>query len=253
MAANPAILQATATKTTSWTGATITLDEIESAVVIATIASFTGAGTSHQPILQGSADLVTWTTLLAKNSTIPWPAQTTNMAATNATFHLSGMPNTRYIRAGGTIVLVQGTGTLTGDGTVVADGDTVTIGTRVYRFKATMAQVDDIKIATGDAPTTLTNFFKAINASGVAGTNYFAGTVANTQVTATNPTGTTVVLTAIAGGTAGNAIATTETSAHLSFGAATLAGGVDHSSSITMTYQTPNAFNDTYEPDGFRA
>jgi hypothetical protein len=66
----------------------------------------------------------------------------------------------------------------------------------------------------------------AINGTGgVAGTDYAAATTANARVTATHPTGTTLVATAKAAGTVGNAIDTTETSVNLSWGAATLAGG----------------------------
>lgn len=122
---------------------------------------------------------------------------------------------------------VAATGTLTGDGTVVADTQTVTIGANVYTFQDTLTNVaGHVKIG-GSAAATLTNLFHAINASGgVAGTDYAAATVAHPTVVATNPSGTTVMLTAITAGTAGNLIATTETSTHLSFGAVTLTGGI---------------------------
>jgi hypothetical protein len=118
--------------------------------------------------------------------------------------------------------------TLTGDGTVVSNGDTVTIGTKVYTFQTTLTNVDgNVHIVSANASATLTNLFHAINNSGgVSGTDYAAATVANTQVVATNPTGTTVVLTAKLSGTAANSIATTEASTHLAFGGVTLTGGV---------------------------
>lgn len=117
--------------------------------------------------------------------------------------------------------------TLTGDGTNITNADTVTIGTKVYTFQDTLTNVDGHVLKAGTAAASLTNLFHAINASGgTPGTDYATATVANTQVTATNPTGTTVVLTAKLSGVAANSIATTEASTHLSFGGLTLTGGI---------------------------
>jgi hypothetical protein len=122
---------------------------------------------------------------------------------------------------------VFATVTLTSDTVQVTNGDTVTIGSKVYTFQDTLTNVDGhVKIG-ASAAASLTNLFHAINASGgTVGTDYATLTVANTQVTATNPTATTIVLTAKASGTAANSIATTEASTHLAFGTATLTGGV---------------------------
>lgn len=140
--------------------------------------------------------------------------------------------NYRGKLANGLVVMngdaVRATGTLTSDTTNVSDGDTVTIGTIVYRFKNTMAAAYDVKIG-ADAATSLDNLKAAINASGTPGTEYFAGTLAHPTVTATTNTDTTQVVQAIAYGTAGNSIASTETSSHLSWGAATLASGAEGS------------------------
>lgn len=116
------------------------------------------------------------------------------------------------------------TGVLTSDNTNVADGETVTIGSRVYRYKNTMAAINDVKIG-ADADTSLVNLAKAINLSGTAGTHYFAGTEINNQVTA-NETITAHALTTTGKGTsaADNLIATTKTSAHLSWGHTTMWG-----------------------------
>lgn len=118
------------------------------------------------------------------------------------------------------------TGTLTSNGTNVTDGDTCTIGSTVYRFKATMAAAYDVQRG-ADAATTLANLKKAINATGTAGTEYFAGTLIHPTVTAGAITSTTLVVTAKTKGTGGNAIASTETAVTLSWGAATLASGAD--------------------------
>lgn len=68
------------------------------------------------------------------------------------------------------------------------DGDTLTIGltgyTVVYRFKNTLAAAYDVKIG-ATVQDTMDNLKKAINADGVAGTNYYAGTLANPYLSAT--------------------------------------------------------------------
>ncbi len=129
------------------------------------------------------------------------------------------------------------TGTLTGSGsTNVSDGDTVTIGATVYRFKTVMAQVNDIQIAgSGNSDTSLNNLIDAINGTGTAGTNWFAGTVANTQVTAGALAAHAFAVTAIVKGLAANTIATTKSSAVLSWGATTLTGGTDAAASFTVS------------------
>lgn len=114
---------------------------------------------------------------------------------------------------------------LTSDNTNVADGATVTIGSRVYRFKSTPAQAYDIQIG-ADADTSLANLIAGINASGTPGTEYFAGTLVNTQVSAGEVAAHAFTVTALVAGASQNTIATTETSTHLSWGADTLAGGI---------------------------
>lgn len=128
------------------------------------------------------------------------------------------------------------TGTLTGSGsTNVSDGDTVTIGAQVYRFKTVMAQAYDIQISgSGNSDTSLTNLADAINGTGVAGTNWYAGTVANTQVTAGAVAVHAFTVTSKTSGLASNAIATTKSAAVLAWGSATLTGGTDHAAVITV-------------------
>lgn len=120
---------------------------------------------------------------------------------------------------------VRATGTLTSNATNVTDGDTVTIGTTVYRFKDTMAAAYDVKRG-ATAADSLVNLKAAINLTGTVGTTYFAGTLIHPTVTA-GANRTTLVVTAKAIGTAGNAIATTETAVTLGFGNTTLTGGTN--------------------------
>jgi len=134
--------------------------------------------------------------------------------------------NNENVVPGTPVNAVAATVTLTSDNTDVADGDTVTIGSTVYRFKNTIAQVNDIH-RTGTADTTLTNLVNAINGAGTAGTDYFTGTPVNPDVSAGAVSSHATVLTAKTKGAAANSLASTETSAHLSFNHATLTGGVD--------------------------
>lgn len=121
----------------------------------------------------------------------------------------------------------KASGTLTGTATNVANGDTVTINGLVYTFQTVLTNVARNVFIGASAAASLTNLFRAITLTGTPGTDYAAATVINPDVTATNPTGTTLVATAKVIGTAANAFATTETSTQLSWGAATLTGGVN--------------------------
>lgn len=169
----------------------------------------------------------------------------------------------------GTLKLIDGTNatlavkasqTITSDTTNVADGDTVTIGTIVYRFKDTIAQAYDV-LRGSDAATSLDNLKLAINGSGTMGTTYFAGTLPHPQVIATTNTDTTQLIVARVTGTdgsaitttVGNAIVTTETSAHLSWGAATMAGGVAGSRLMnnTITFAAGSGFYPLPAPNVF--
>lgn len=141
---------------------------------------------------------------------------------------------------------VAASAVLSSDGTVPTAGDTVTINNVTYRFESTMALANDVKIgASSDA--TLNNLIAAVNQSGTPGTEYFAGTVAPTDVTAGALVGTgatgKVTLTASTPGTGGNAYASTETSAHLSFGAATFASGAQ-SGGLSKVYRGTTAVVD---------
>lgn len=126
---------------------------------------------------------------------------------------------------------VAATSTLTGDGTEAADTSTVTINGIVYTFQTTLTAGSAGAVhvhRAGSAAGTLTNLFRAINNSGgTPGTDYSTtGTGANTYVTATNPTGTTVVITAILAGTIGNTYTTTTAgTSHVSWTGAVMASG----------------------------
>lgn len=110
-----------------------------------------------------------------------------------------------------------------------SDAETVTVGGKTYRFKNAIAAINDVLIDS-TAALTLTNLYNAINAGAGAGTKYFTGTTANANVTATNPTATTLIATAILYGTSGNSIAIAETATNYVWagGAVFLSGGTSY-------------------------
>lgn len=124
-----------------------------------------------------------------------------------------------------TATQVAATGTLTTTGNAV-NNETVTIGSHVYTWKGTLTGAADEVLVGGSADASLTNLMNAINGGTGEGTTYGTGTVAHTQVTATHPTTSTLVVTAITAGDAGNAIATTETMTSAAWGGALMSGGL---------------------------
>ena len=123
------------------------------------------------------------------------------------------------------------TGTFAVPFPVPATGQTVTVGGTIYTFTDSLqgnSAPDTVQIGI-DVQSTLANLLAAINLGTGAGTAYStATTTANTSVTASNPTATSLTLTAIPIGTAGNnSIATTTNWTGGSFGATDLTGGVD--------------------------
>lgn len=136
----------------------------------------------------------------------------------------------------------QAVGTLTSDATAPSNNETVTIGNITYTYKTTLTPAPFEVLIGASAAIALDNLKSAINVDGTVGV-YGAGTTIHPQVTATTNTNTTQVVQAIAAGTAGNSIATTETSAHLSWGAATLASGTAQSgpSAISVASESGGA------------
>lgn len=140
---------------------------------------------------------------------------------------------------------VAADGTLTSDATAPANNDTVTIGARVYTFKTTLTGAANEVMIGASAAAALTNLKAAINAAAGAGSTYGTGTLAHADVLADTLTSTTLHVTARAAGPTANSEATTETSAHLSWGMVTLAGGraanaallIDPSVSTTLKFR----------------
>jgi hypothetical protein len=123
-------------------------------------------------------------------------------------------------------IFAKATQVLTSDNTNVADGATVTIGTTVYTFKTALTPTEGQVLIGADADGSLLNLIRAINHTGTSGTDYSVA-AAHTLVAANAAvqTGHKLLITSLTDGTASNAIATTETSAHLSWAATTMSGG----------------------------
>lgn len=146
-------------------------------------------------------------------------------------------PHNLYIADGAKLwryyVNSYATGVLTTTANFVAN-DVVRIGSVYYQF--TSGSVDTgspagtsgnpwlVKLG-GSTQISLDNLYDAINGIGTAGLTYSTVLVSNPEAYASQKTAPTLEVRALEAGVAGNSIATTETSANASWGAATLADG----------------------------
>lgn len=126
-------------------------------------------------------------------------------------------------------------GTLTAVSTGPSNGNVVRIGDVYYQF--TDSSVDTgTPAGTSGAPwlvalgantaAALTNLATAIIGNGTAGTDYSTNLVHNSDIGSVSKTTTSITVSAASAGVQGNDIITTETGANISWGAATLTGGV---------------------------
>lgn len=118
--------------------------------------------------------------------------------------------------------------TLTTTGTF-SNGERVTVDGITYTMRTALSSpaVEYEVLIGADAATSLDNLKLAINAGAGAGTNYSTGTRVHPRVTATGNTDTTQVVQYNLVGTVGNSALVSETAANASWGAVTLAGGVN--------------------------
>lgn len=109
-----------------------------------------------------------------------------------------------------------------------SNGDTMTIGSQTYTWVTSFstAPADEILIG-ADVDETIDNTTAAINGGAGEGTTYGTGTTANSSAGAYLITYPQFGLQALTIGTAGNSVATTETSSTGAFNASTLEGGQD--------------------------
>lgn len=140
-----------------------------------------------------------------------------------------------------------GGGTGNANPAVTTDAATFTIGTRTYtavlelsETSGATAVADQILWVTSEA-VFLDNIKKAINGSGIAGTDYSTGTTRNTQVYATTNTNTAQTFVSILLGASQNAIASTTTLGNYAWGAATFASGTGATGKVILETYTPAA------------
>jgi hypothetical protein len=109
-----------------------------------------------------------------------------------------------------------------------SDGETVTIGDKTYTFQASLTDVDGNVNIGGDAAQTLDNLIRAINLGAGAGSDYAASMTANTYGAA-NVGATDLIMEVKLFDSRGTlrGIATTETLANGSWGAATMGKQLD--------------------------
>jgi hypothetical protein len=126
--------------------------------------------------------------------------------------------------------------------TDVSDGDTITLGSKVYRFKTTPIAINDVKRDGTTTATTLDNLKAAINGTGTPGTEYFTGTVKNADLSAGTQASHVLPITAFDAGTAGDALVTTRTGTMITLPGGTFASGTPRVAGDTVTIGI-----DTYE------
>lgn len=138
-----------------------------------------------------------------------------------------GAPTGQLGRQATAHAVIRAYQTLTSNNTNVVDGDQVVIGGKTYTFKTVLTPTEGEVLIGADADASLLNLINAINHTGVSGTDYSCA-VANADVSAA------VAVTAHAfkvssrvTGPASVSIVTTTTSANLTWGGATLTGGID--------------------------
>ena len=124
------------------------------------------------------------------------------------------------------------------DNTNVADGGTVTIDTKGYTYKTALPPTEGEDFVCADADGSPPNFICAINHTGTPGTDYSCAAAHPTVSAAAAVTAHAFLITSLLTGTGPNAIATTETSAHLSWGATTLASGANPTGAQFVTALT---------------
>ena len=113
------------------------------------------------------------------------------------------------------------------------NNETVVIGAKTYTFKTTLTPAANEILIGAAATDSIDNLIAAVNLAAGIGTLYGTGTTINADCAAEAGAGDTLIVRAITAGTAGNSVATTETMANGSWGAATLAGGTASSTAPT--------------------
>jgi hypothetical protein len=130
---------------------------------------------------------------------------------------------------------VKATGVLTSTDVPHAN-DVVVVNTTTYKFVTALSTGPTVadEVLIGTEAVSLANLAAAINGAAGAGTLYSAGTTSQATSVVAVAAAHTLTLTAVRGGTAANAIATTTTHTHGSWAAVTLEGGASGEDTIAV-------------------
>lgn len=200
-------------------------------------------GTEPHPYLIATTNTDTVQTFVSRTVGTAAEVAVINALATTETMANTAFADTTF-----------GGGTGNSNPVVTSDAATFTIGDRTYTAVLELSEAsgadavaDQIKWVTSEA-VFLDNVKKAINGSGLAGTDYSTGTVPHEDVEATTNTNTTQLFVARLLGTGGNSIATTETLGNYSFTSTVMTSGAGAEGKVIISTYTPAA---THNPDTF--
>lgn len=230
------------------------LEEIQAGVYAPEVVTTTFDGTSNNGKIAAKAAMTT--ALTGTNNDMVFTADANGIAGNNITIEYTntrrapGLAAAESSTSGSTITVdmktsagVKATGTLTSSG-VFQNDETVTIGTTVYTFKTALSTGPAVAyevLIGASAAASLDNLKSAVNATAGVGTTYSTGTLIHPTVTATTNADDSQVFEAQTLGTAGNAIATTETTANNAFGAVTLTGGEEINQVLSLASEVKTA------------
>ena len=198
-----------------------------------------GRAYTFKTTLTGAADEVLIGVSLNPSVTASNLAQAINGGSGAGTSYIAGSPQVNaHVSAATSYTYATGLLTFAAQ---PANNDTVTIEGRTYTFKTTLTPTADEVLRGADATASRNNLVSAINGTSGAGTTYVAGTPqVNADVSAV-ASGADMSVTSLYTGSLGNFIDTTEVSANLSWGAATLTGGTDK---VTVTSRSEGTGSD---------
>lgn len=132
-----------------------------------------------------------------------------------------------------------------------ANGQTVTIGGKVYTAQTLLTNVDGNFLIGGTFAETQENLLAALTLASESSVVYAPATTAHPTVDSYQGTGTSIRIEAKVGGTAGNAIATTENLNNATFAAGTLQDGTDDRFVIYIEVDEPRAVDGWFDGGGF--
>ncbi len=148
-----------------------------------------------------------------------------------ATAIINALPTTETMANTSWADTTFGGGTGASNPAVTSDAALITIGNKTYTATIELSETsgatavaDQVLWVTSEA-VFLDNLKKAINQTGIAGTDYSTGTTQHTQVLATTNANDSQVVQARLLGSAQNSIATTDTLANYAWGSTTLTSG----------------------------